>query len=398
MHILFWIFFYKNKLKTIFNPVSLFCIALFLSTFSILISDLIGLLRDYRIDDSFSILFIFNFAIIIFIIPWFSYKEHVYVEHKFYEKENKYITFSYILIFILFSLFFVAFILLGGFPILNMLSGKLNIVEYNDLIKKLPIGMLSILLLISTILSLFFSSFLFSRNIIKINVLYILFLLVITIFASIWQGKRQGILMLLFFILARFGQYIYQKRKKISTFYKILSVLSFIFFIVVFGLIGKIRSNSSEVDNNELLSYTMYPPMNFALLVSSGSPFGNSILPTNILMDIMPSRLLESKTIQNQVTNENLIFEPTSPSGYFYPWYSNYGYIGILFGSLLLSTVSKSVYKRRFISENYMRICILTLWCCATSGIYNHMLTLNYYILPIIFLHLLTKIKTQRTN
>lgn len=398
IHLLFWSFIYQIKLKTYFNPISLFASALFFSTISIYISDLLGLLREYKIDDSFSILAIFNFSIIFFIIPWLNFKDKLPSSIYLFKTERKYVLISKLLIVILFILFFLAFILLGGLPILNMLVGKLDIVEYNTLIKNLPLGMLSILLLISTILSLFFSSFLFSRKEIKIHYIYIIFLLFIAIVSSIWQGKRQGILMLLFFIVARFGQYMHQKKAKIKLIYKLLIVLGFVIFISLFGLIGKIRYNSSQVDNNELLSYTMYPPMNFALLVSSSSPFGNSILPSSIFMDILPSRFLESLTISEQKTNEQLIFEPTSPSGYFYPWFNNYGYIGIFLGSILLGSVSKYFYKKRNLSENNMRICILSLWCCATAGIYNHLLTLNYFILPILFLYFINNIKSNNVN
>jgi oligosaccharide repeat unit polymerase len=398
IHLLFWSINYQIKFKTFFNPISLFASALFFSTISIYFAEILGLLREYKINDSFSILAIFNFSLFFFILPWLNFKDKLPPSIYLFKTERKYVLISKLLIVIFFILFLLAFILLGGLPIFNMLIGKLDIVEYNTLIKNLPLGMLSILLLISTILSLFFSSFLFCRKEIKIHYFYILFLLFISIISSIWQGKRQGILMLFFFIVTRFAQYMHQKQTKIKFKYKILIVLGFVIFITLFGLIGQIRYNSSQVDTNELLSYTMYPPMNFALLVSSSSPFGNSILPSSIFMDILPSRFLESLSLSANSTNEILIFEPTSPSGYFYPWFKNYGYLGIFLGSILLGSVSKYFYKKRNLSENNMRICILTLWCCATSGIYNHLLTLNYFLLPILFLYFLNSIKFSNVS
>jgi len=398
IHLLFWSIIYQLKLKTFFNPISLFATALFFSTISIFISDFLGLLRGLEIEASFSILPIFNLSIIIFLIPWIGFKDSRLPTDYFFVSDLKHVFISKVLIIFFFIIFLLAFISIGGLPILNMLFGKLNIVEYNNLVKNLPLGMLSILLLISTILSLFLSSFFFTKKNIKISTSYILFLFFVTIISSIWQGKRQGILMLLFFIVARFGQYMYLKQKNIRFIYKLFILLGILFFVFLFGFIGKIRYNSAEIDNNELLSYTMYPPMNFALLVSSSSPYGNSILPSSIFMNILPSRFIESLNYAETNSTDQLVFEPTSPSGYFYSWFINYGYLGIIFGSIFLSSISKYFYKKRFLSENSMRICILTLWCCATSGIYNHILTLNYFLLPLLFLYFTSDKKNKYDN
>jgi oligosaccharide repeat unit polymerase len=263
-----------------------------------------------------------------------------------------------------------------------MLSGKLNIVDYNGLIKRLPMGMLSIFLLISTLFSLFFSSFIVKRNELKYKFWFLTLLFFTTLISTVWQGKRQGILMLFFFVISRFFQksddskYIYISFSK-----KIYFTIFFFLFVFSFMQIGRVRHNDTNVDNTEILSYTMFPVMNFAYTVSNTNFYGHSIFPNAVTNDLFPRRIADNKFI-NQI--ETITFEPSSPSGYLNSWYYDFGIFGIIFGTLLLSFFSLYFYKRRNYNENNMRKNILILWCCATVGVYNHFITLNYFLIPMI--------------
>jgi hypothetical protein len=147
--------------------------------------------------------------------------------------------------------------------------------------------------------------------------------------------------------------------------------------------IGKIRHNESNVDNSEILSYTMFPVMNFTFTVSGTKFYGNSIVPNAIINDLFPRRIADNKEL---IQSELITFEPSSPSGYLNPWYYDYGIFGIIMGSLMLSISSLHFYRRRNTSENNMRKNILLLWCCATAGVYSHFITLNYFVVPMIFI------------
>lgn len=381
LHLFFWTVYASKKYKVFFNPISLFTTSLNLSIVSVYFGDIFGLLRGFEIDVTESILLIFNIATISFVLPWVSLKQ--FQTDRFYLKRENNLKIK-TLILILASLIFtiIAFYFLGSIPFIDMFFGKLNIVEYNELIKSLPLGLLSILLLLSTLLSLVISTFFSRNNIYKYSPLTLSIILFIALFLSIWQGKRQGILMLLFFIIARFFQGdSLLKVRKVTFKVKAYIASALILFITLFSSIGRIRHNNDVNDYFELLSYTIYPIMNFSGTVSDSSGMGSSIFPYQTLSGFLPRRVLESNP--NFEINLSL-FEPSSPSGYFNSWYIDYGYFGIILGSLILSVVAKYFFSRRFVSENNMRRYILTIWCCATVGIYNHFLTLNYFLIPLI--------------
>lgn len=398
LHLLFWIIFFYKKLNTIFNPVTLYSSALFISVISVYFSDLLGLLRGSNISDSFVILNLYNVSVIFFIIPWINFKEKK-IFNFVQKKENKLIIIIYILILLFIILSALTYILLGGIPILDMLSGKLNIVDYNGLIKRLPMGMLSIFLLISTLFSLFFSSFIVKRNELKYKFWFLTLLFFITLVSTVWQGKRQGILMLFFFVIARFFQKSdYSKNINISFSKKIYLIIFFCLFILSFMQIGRVRHNDTNIDNTEILSYTMFPVMNFTYTVSNTKFYGNSLMPNAVINDLFPRRVADNKEL-NQI--ETTTFEPSSPSGYLNPWYYDFGIFGIVIGTIILSVISLFFYRRRNYTENNMRKNILILWCCGTIGVYNHLITLNYFVIPmisILSLDLLVVKKVRNVN
>lgn len=381
LHLFFWTIYASKKYRVFFNPISLFTTSLNLSVVSVYLGDIFGLLRGFEIDVTNNVLLIFNIATIFFVLPWVNLT-HFQTDQIHLQRENNLNIKTLILIVTSLIVTLIISYFLGGIPFVDMFFGQLNIVEYNELIKSLPFGLLSIILLLSTLLSLVISSFFSRNNIYKYSPLTLSIVLLIALFLSVWQGKRQGILMLLFFIIARFfqGDSLLKVRKvtfKVKTFI----VSGLILFITLFSSVGRIRHNNDVNDYFELLSYTIYPIMNFSGTVSDSNGMGSSIFPYQTLSGFLPRRVLDSNP--NYDINLSL-FEPSSPSGYFNSWYIDYGYFGIILGSLILSVVAKYFFSRRFVSENYMRRYILTIWCCSTVGIYNHFLTLNYFLFPLI--------------
>jgi oligosaccharide repeat unit polymerase len=374
------------KAGKIFNPITLFNISLIFPVFSIYICDQLDLLREFAIKDANNTLTLYNIATICFILPWM--RTNIRINNESIINEKK--TYSKIPIricFIIIIWLVIASFIIGGTPIISMITGKMNVTEYNSILQRFPPGFLTIGLVCSIALYLYISSILTKRRFYQFSKRKILFVLFICLIASIWQGKRQGLLMLIFFIIARKSFDFY----KISSFKKIIFIAtiigSFIVFMFLFNLISKIRMQENQTNSNELITYAMYSPMNLALIANIYSPYGSTIIPNKILSEIIPNRYIQQKD------SEINLFESSAPSGYFANWYMDYGYIGVVIGALLLSLVSKKLYVNRNKSEHNMRLNLLTLWCCVTVGIYSHLMNLNFFILPFITLILIDKLK-----
>lgn len=379
------IIYFKKKLKTFYNPVSLYVFSQFITVFSIYISEKLNLLRESTLSDSFPILIVLDVSVLFFIIPWrYNIKTIKILSKIEIIEKNISVKMSLINLIILILLIF-SYIFLGGLPLLNMIRGNLNVEDYNNMVKNLPLGMLSLILLFSTIQSLYLSSVINNFKKYNYSKYFLIIASVVTFISVIWQGKRQGILMLIFFIIAR----LFQNDSRIKISYIKITLLTSL-FILLFTQIGRVRTNDNNSNYLELISYSMFPAMNFSYTVKNSSLYGTSLYPSNILNDYLPRRF------QNNSKSDINTFEPTSPSGYLNKWYKDYGIFGIILGSLSLSLVSKYFYKRKSLNENQMRKYILILWCCVSAGIYNHLITLNFFLIPLISISMFSKFNFKK--
>lgn len=369
-----------KKFTTIFNPITLFCSGYLFSLISLFICNYFDLLRGQDIILLNTSIAYYLLAIVIFILPWINYKDtNLYSPVGNYNHLHKK---TVCVVVINFLLMFVVFYYFKSIPIIQMIRGELDVETFNNSLKYIPAGILAFINACSTILYMFFSSNIYKhKGKISLNIkMIILFLL--CLFCTIWQGKRQGLMLFIFILIA---MYIIKKRIKINLKTICIIFLFFSLFYFIFTNISYIRNGYQS--QYELISYSMYPAMNFSYLSDIYPPLGTTIFPNKIFSEIIPNRYN-----LNNYDFTDYLFESTSPSGYLSYWFMDYGVYGIIIGALLLSIISKICYSRRFLSEYNSWINILIMWACFTSFVYSHLLTIVLYI-QIAFIYIYFKIR-----
>jgi oligosaccharide repeat unit polymerase len=376
--------YYKRRFGTIFNPISLYSIGFILPILSVWIGAAIGLLRSYTIEDAHQSILYYDIASLFFLLPWFTEKikykkQYVYPDH--YWKQNRRV---HLIILFLSLMLIGTFFLLGGIPIINMYLGRLSIQEHNEFLKRLPVGYLLLFGLLSYLYMLYIANFVANKKRYHLSLLKICGFVLFALILSTWQGKRQGVLFLAFVIICRV--FVVAKKRNIGrkAFSYIMAVVAAIAFYVFFNNISSLRNNDMRnYDGTELLSYSLFPVMNFGNIIKAHPTYHYTTYPKYILYEITPNRI----SSQDQDIDKSYLFEPTSPSGYYAAWYQDFGLLGVLFGAFLLGLVSKYAYRYSSSSESNLSIYILAMWCCATTCIYSHLLT-NRIILLIALLYI----------
>lgn len=387
------IFFYR-KIGVFFNPVSLFCLSFGISIVITKLCEELDLLRGLLFTDSLQAIYYYKLSIIVFCLPWLFVRKQPHNDNIFATNFSEYESKKTIYLLnrlsvILAICVLVSFYFLGGVPMFKMITGETDINEHNRLIESLPLGLLAIILNISFVLTLLVSSVISNRKQFKISNLNIVFIVVILIIAATWQGKRQGLLVLIFLITAR----LFQNKINFLTNKKTYVLLTFgvLLFMILFSNIASYRNfGGSSFTNDELLKYAMYPVMNMAAITKNTPINGHgSLIPLHTFQDFVPYKMRQET---QKMYTEN-IFEPTSPSGYLAAWYLDYGRFGVILGTLILSLSALHLFMQRTKSEKYMRYYVFILWCCATVNIYAHFISLNFFILPFIIIMLIDKVK-----
>lgn len=379
--------------RTIFNPVSLFFSSFIATFFFAFLVDRLG--QSQPLHASFpaspaNIAKYYAMGMGAFLIPWFLAKIRPLKGFRPMQKEVydicKFKEFTIIWSFLLIITLVACVLLLGSVPIISMLLKNYTIAEHIENIKNLPAGLMAVILISTFMLILHLSSLSVGRKLYGINKRNVVWFAIILSMSAMWQGNRQIFLMIAFFIITRWSlNKIHNNRLSIGR--EIKKIISFglvtVLFVLVFTLIGIIRHAATDGGLSlELLYYFSWPVYNMILLQQSDI-IGKSNWPNYIFTEILPSRFGGKEKV---VEIGHYLFEPTSPSGYFAYWFADYGYAGVIVGALCLSMFCRWSYHRRMKSENYMRIYLLALWCCATAGIYNHFISINYFWLPFAFL------------
>src|SRR5690606_36092040 len=103
-------------------------------------------------------------------------------------------------------IFFVS-LKLGGIPIQQMMAGRIDVADYNNLLKGVPFGVMSLINVFSMLFLLQVSTLVrFYRKLKKIWRAQSLVLFTFVPFLCFWQGKRQLFLFFILVILFRFNQ------------------------------------------------------------------------------------------------------------------------------------------------------------------------------------------------
>ena len=378
-----------KNFKNIVNPITLFCGSYTISVFAVFFSNSLGLLRLMAIEDIQPFCSLINIAILSFVFPWLLVKTNkrvLFPSTQIVEHVGFRNILFFLAVFSLLLLFFIS-IFVGGIPMILMWQGKIDISSYNDLLDSMPFGMLAFILNSSIIYLLFITSLFINRKYYNFDIRKTAFYIVVIILVCFWQSKRQLLLFFIFVYAVRsylnFDGLTVKKSINHNIFY--LFGLLYLFYLS-FNVVSSLRQNTETVNKNELLEYAMYPAMNMVKIVDTFPFYSKGLIqPNYILTEILPRRLIG----EDRIDFKTILFEPTSPSGYLAYWYMDYGCYGVVVGCLLLSLFSIYIYKNSMKSEINLRFYLLILWCCATSSIYSHFISLNFFIIPYILLSLL---------
>ncbi|MFA5040794.1 MAG: hypothetical protein WC464_04080, partial [Bdellovibrionales bacterium] len=102
-----------------------------------------------------------------------------------------------------------------------------------------------------------------------------------------------------------------------------------------------------------------------------------------VMTEMLPNRMGAK---ENAKIVAPVLHEPTSPSGFMTYWWLDGGLPFVMLGCFLFGALSLVFYRRRHMSPFAWQCYVMTLWAAATSGIYNHFITLIYFWLPIAFI------------
>ncbi len=278
--------------------------------------------------------------------------------------------------------------LLGNIPILSMVGGTASIVDHLATIQSLPVGLMMINLLVATVLALYFASAAALENLKAEEWITLCLVALVLSVASLWQGNRQLLLILLFFAFARYLlRSLYDPefvtRAKIMRRAAVLATC-LIGFAVVFSVINVLRLSKLGVSSGpfELALYYTWPVYNMASIHGHLGYWGSGE-PLYLLTELLPARL-GGKDLWGELGQ--YLFEPTSPSGFFSYWYLSFGLPGVAVGGLAFGSWSLWIFRRCLRSESWMQIYVLTAWACATVSVYSHIMSAAYFVLPLVLL------------
>jgi oligosaccharide repeat unit polymerase len=386
----------RFRFGSFINPPALFSVGLIVPLFAIFFIQFLNEFIDINYlliftessEDFFAVSLVYCFSIIIFFLPWFIYSfKNKKVQNSLsltFVSERAYLWRS---ILIIFPIIFFLIILFDPFPIIQMISGNLDIRDMNQRLIELPMGVLSLILAGSIILSLWYISFYFDYKFIgKHSKKYLIgFLMILPIL--LWNGKRQ---MLFFFLTIFLIRYLIERRQ--NPFFKksllhtslfLLASLGLLFFL--FTWVDSVRYIGDGSNPLSFVGYLTWPARNLVAIYnhlgfdgagdySQGTYF--------VFSQLLPSRIIGND--QQDLLNQ-LLFEPTSPSGFLASWWIDGGIGFVFIGVFVFSLLCLFVYKKRQKNFSWQRIYLLTLWCCFTSGIYQHFISLVFYWLPLFF-------------
>lgn len=370
-----------KKSGTIFNPLSFYSLGLFLSLTGVIVADYYAELLNLRVSIEFgvtSVAYVYMISLICFSVPYLfllrriKTKSVIIVDSIQIQRHTKILSVAIALV--IGGIVFV----IGRFPIYEMIQGNLTIQEHIDSLTKLPIGAMALNSVLSVIFLLFFSSVLANHKTYHITFFFLLFLSAVFLLLSTWQGTRQFILLGIFLIIIR---RMYGEKVRMRD----LALLSFSLagFMAAFIIIQDLRLQGVGTNTFELLMYLAWPPLNLSAIIEKTNPESIAYIPRYILWEIIPNRLFGKDLM---IELGRILYEPSSPSGYLSLWYLDFGMVGVVIGSFMLSLTSLIAYVYKDKSENNLRIYLLFLWVCITSSVYSHLLHLNFFIAPVVAL------------
>lgn len=373
--------YFSYKLKFFFNPITGFFLAHSIPIIAFIIirnTYLNNIFIQYQELSINDVSIHYLVACIFFLIPWLVSSSNKKSKLPRFSSEisNTYYDFTNLIaIFLLINLL-ISFYILDGVPIFKMLFENFNIQDHLNSLAQLPIGIMALhtglSMLLITILAI---KSVKSKSFIKNYWFPILILLI----ECIWQGNRQLIMFSIFSYFSIKIGYSSSNNKDLKKLF--LAIIIIIIFLLIFILFQHIRLKGEGSSPYEFLAYLTMPQLNYQSMLNAELNVDYS--PNFIFNELIPNRF---RSDEYSVHINSYLYEPTSPSGYLFNWYLDYGLLGVAFGSLFAGFISKFFFDRRFYSNKYFAYNNLSIYACFTSGIYSHYLSLNNFFIPVIFI------------
>lgn len=388
--------FFAKRYGTLFNPPSLFALSFAVSSATAVIMSALAEVVELHagfVDDPTSIAFIYSIGVVSFIAPWlFGSNPEGRIVKGIGDRRSSW---AQLLLLICGTWFFllITFAMLGGIPLLQMLTSEYSIVDHLANLQELSPGLMMINLAVAIVLSLYVASVSADRRNYRVSRGVLWVAIVTLIVASMWQGNRQLLLLFLFVVFARLfvkltAHRSANNRRKLRR-ARLYVLAAAVCFVVFFVAVNYIRLASLGLFSGpfELLLYASWPVYNMVKIATTVGLEGGGG-PYYIWTELIPARLGGKQQV---VEMAPLLFEPTSPSGYFAYWYLDFGLMGVIVSATLLSVFSLKAFKGAARNEYGMRRYLLILWCCATASIYNHFISLAFFWIPLALLTIVSR-------
>lgn len=366
------------------NPVSCFSFSFLLQiiiyfTFASMTN---GHLHFALLWQQSTVLWLYSLSIIGFTLASVTAKRHRYIDKSsYFFSKVPCRTMALILQFEIVLILLVVAVLISyfGFPILQMVSGQVSIGDINDNITGLPFGILGVLVWLSFVVSIQFSII---SNVevfdLKTRVLSLI-AVGLVVFASILYGKRQVVFAVIVFYT--FMRFLSAKSSLKLAIRAISSVLIFGAFLSVYVWVQYVRTNGSGDGSGdffvlELPLSAVWPLINFDRLISFYSPDNEF---AGLISQIVPNRLFG----HNTETIRSFLFEPTASASLLFYAYQDFGTVGVLAVSLVVGGVVRLFSGRRDDLMVDRGVKLLCLWGCLSVAFYSHIISTNFFLMPI---------------
>lgn len=375
------------RTRLIFNPVTAFCMGhvfalsgLVLTT--LIASELTGFDRYAQIDIQ-PVSQVYAIAAVSFWLPWLikpvrreAFTIRIYKETYWVAPSAK---LGALILTLNISL---ACLILGQVPIIEMMRGSVTISQHLENLHSLPFGLMAMQTGLAMCLALNIATFLRRKKQIPLSATSWCLVSAAYALAALWQGNRQLILFLLFVLIARYSE---GHPISIMKFLRRAAVIlaGLVGFIFMFISIQNTRLQGEGASSLEILGYLTWPSLNMNRIIEEIPGGLATFWPNFTITELVPHRF-RSNDYENIVMP--MLFESSSPSGYISYWYMDWGVLGVVLGSLMLSFFSWRVFCGRTKSEQGMQLYILVMWSCATACIYSHFISLNNFVFPAVFL------------
>ncbi|MGE0496646.1 MAG: O-antigen polymerase [Ramlibacter sp.] len=272
----------------------------------------------------------------------------------------------------------LAVIAVIGFPLLDMIRGRLNIQQMNAMLVELPFGLLGVNLWLGILLALNLAVMWFFRRQHRHSPRRLLVLLAVIVFSSIFYAKRQLLVMALFFVLMLIWSD--KGRPALGWRQVALGSMAFLAFLSVYLLVQFVRiGNTGEFEPFELLGSALWPLINFDRMADATESLGHL---NGLLSQIIPNRWF-GHAVEDI---KDVLFEPTASVSYVQYAYHDLGSAGVAGAAFvlgLLTRLASGIYRG---SVTGLQIRLLVLWVCATAPFYSHGFSNNYFLVPVIML------------